>query len=226
MSDHDGPWRLKTLLPSEAAARLAACPLLLVPVGGTAVQSAALPLGTDTLLVERIADDVSSRRGLVRAPALEYGVHDRGRALFGGAALRRKTLHRVINEVIDSWETGGGVRHFVLLTALASEAHFEALSTVRVESATVTTVDIFALDFASRLASWGPEERLGELVTSLMLYLFPTLVRPDALGDAPTASVEIFSGGAARAAPETGRVVYDFMLERILHLVDAVLAGR
>jgi hypothetical protein len=40
------------------------------------------------------------------------------------------------------------------------------------------------------------------------------------------ASVEIFTEGAAHASPETGRTVYEFMLERILHVVDAVLAGR
>jgi creatinine amidohydrolase len=226
MTDHAGPWRLKNLLPSEAASRLRACPMMLIPVGGTAVQSPSLPLGTDTLLVERIADDVSTQRGLVRAPALEYGVHERRRALFGGVALRRKTLHRVINEVIDSWETGGGVRHFVLLTALANEAHLEALSTVRVEEATVTTIDIFSLDFATRLKSWTQAERLGELVTSLMLYLYPTLVHAEAPDGTPVASVEIFTEGAAHASPETGRTVYEFMLERILHVVDAVLAGR
>ena len=53
----------------------------------------------------------------------------------GGAALRRRTLHRVMNELIESWEEGAGVREFVILTAQASDAHLEALSTIRTDEA-------------------------------------------------------------------------------------------
>ena len=53
----------------------------------------------------------------------------------GGASLRRRTLHRVMNELIESWEEGAGVREFVILTAQASEAHLEALSTIRTDRA-------------------------------------------------------------------------------------------
>ena len=223
MNDHGQAWRLKSLLPAEAMQRFAECPFLLVPVGGTALQSARLPLGTDTIIVEHLADDVSARRGIVRAPALEYGVHPTTRASEGGVALRRKTLHRVVNELIDSWETGGGVRHFVLLTALANEAHLEALSTVRTEEAEVHTVDIFGLDFEQRLRSTTPGARLGELVTSLMMHIAPALVGPMASGPA-TESVEMFGEGAVFASPRTGQAVYDFMLDRILHLVDRAIA--
>jgi creatinine amidohydrolase/Fe(II)-dependent formamide hydrolase-like protein len=223
MSDQGRAWRLKSLLPAEAMRHLAGRPFLLVPVGGTALQSERLPLGTDTIIVEHLADDVSARRRIVRAPALEYGVHPTSRASRGGVALRRKTLHRVVNELIDSWETGGGVRHFLLLTALANEAHLEALSTIRTEDAEVYTVDVFGLDFGHLLRSTTPAARLGELVTSLMLHIAPALVGPMADGPA-TESAELFGEGAAVASPATGEAVYQFLLERVLHLVDRTLA--
>jgi creatinine amidohydrolase/Fe(II)-dependent formamide hydrolase-like protein len=223
MSDQGRTWRLKSLLPAEAMRHFAERPFLLVPVGGTSLQSERLPLGTDTIIVEHLADDVSARRRLVRAPALEYGVHPTARASRGGVALRRKTLHRVVNELIDSWETGGGVRHFVVLTALANEAHLEALSTIRTEDAEVYTVDIFGLDFGHLLRSTTPDTRLGELVTSLMLHIAPALVGPVTSGPA-NASLELFGEGAALASPATGEAAYQFLLERILHLVDRALA--
>ncbi|MCU0620152.1 MAG: creatininase family protein [Gemmatimonadales bacterium] len=222
MSDHGRPWRLKTLLPGEAAARLAERPFLILPVGGLAALGPDLPLGTDTIIVEHLADDISARRGIVRAPALEYGVHPVDRARDGGAALRRKTLHRVVNELIDSWETRGGVRHILLLTALGTEAQLEALGTVRAEHAEVVAVDVLALELGDRLRSGPPADRMAELVTSLMLHLFPALT---AAHEAPPAESLGLSGDRL-ANPQTGRRVYDYILERLLHLVDGVLAGR
>lgn len=222
MSDHDGPWRLKTLLPAQAAARLAVRPFLVVPVGGLAEIGDSLPLGTDTIIVERLADDVSASRGILRAPALEYGVHPPDRARHGGAALRRKTLHRVVNELIDSWETRGGVRQILLLTALGAEAHLEALGTVRAEHAEVVAVDVLGLDFGPRLLSVSDGDRMAELVTGLMLHLAPELIGRHA---APHGTAVDLSGDQL-ATPEGGRRVYDYIVERLLHLVDGVLAGR
>src|SRR3954466_15791149 len=98
-----------------------------------------------------------------RPPPVEYGVHATTRPYPGGAALRRRTLHRVMNELIESWEEGAGVREFVVLTAQASEAHLEALSTIRTDSATVQVIDIFSLDFGNLLEQPGAPIQGGEL---------------------------------------------------------------
>src|SRR6185437_13740551 len=92
-------------------------------------------------------------------------VRDRLRThpLPGGAALRRKTLHRVMNELIEAWEEGAGVREFVILTAQANDAHLEALSTIRTGTATVVLLDVFGLDFGSLLSSPEPLAHGGEL---------------------------------------------------------------
>ncbi|MBW8840194.1 MAG: creatininase family protein, partial [Gemmatimonadetes bacterium] len=133
-------------------------------------------------MVERLANDFSSAFGILLAPTIEYGVHAPA-AFPGGAALRRRTLHRVMNELIESWEEGAGVREFVVLTAQASEAHLEALSTIRTDSATVQVIDIFSLDFGNLLEQPGAPIQGGELDTSLLLYLAPELVRMDLARD-------------------------------------------
>ena len=144
-----------------------------MPVGTTEQHGPHLPLGCDTIIVERLADDLSAEFGILRAPTVEYGVHAPTHAFPGGASLRRRTLHRVMNELIESWEEGAGVREFVILTAQASEAHLEALSTIRTDEATVQVIDVFSLDFGPLLERPGAPIQGGELDTSLLLYLAP-----------------------------------------------------
>jgi creatinine amidohydrolase len=176
---------------------------LLVPVGTTEQHGPHLPLGCDTMIVERLADDLSMASGIPRAPAIEYGVQPPTHPLPGGAALRRKTLHRVMNELIEAWEEGAGVREFVILTAQANDAHLEALSTIRTGVASVVLLDVFGLDFDSLLTSPEPLAHGGELDTSLLLYLAPELVTGELLTTASFASAT------------KGEGLYKFILDRL-----------
>ncbi len=191
------------MTPVAVRDRLRARAALLVPVGTTEQHGPHLPLGCDSIIVERLADDLSAQSGIPRAPAIEYGVQPPTHPLPGGAALRRKTLHRVMNELIESWEEGAGVREFMILTAQANDAHLEALSTIRTAAASVVVVDVFALDFGDRLAAPTPKLAGGELDTSLLLFLAPDLV---AAGLIPT---------GLSASATKGEALYRFILERL-----------
>jgi len=205
---------------------------LFVPVGTTEQHGPHLPLGCDTIIVERLSDDLSAASTVLRAPTVEFGVHAISRPFPGGAALRHRTLHRVMNELIESWEEGAGVREFMILTAQASEAHLEALSTIRTEQARVQVVDVFGLDFGPLLDQPGGPIHGGELDTSLLLYLAPELVRMDlALDFALTPKMlSRYRPGHSRRLPEgspgsvgypslasaqKGEVLYKFILDRI-----------
>ncbi|HEX7335567.1 MAG TPA: creatininase family protein [Gemmatimonadales bacterium] len=218
------------MTPVSVGERLRERPTLIVPVGTTEQHGPHLPLGCDTIIVERLADDMSARFGVPRAPTVEYGVHAATRPFPGGAALRRRTLHRVMNELIESWEAGAGVREFLILTAQSSEAHLEALSTIRTDGGTVQVLDIFSLDFGSLLERPAPIQG-GELDTSLMLYLAPHLVRMDLAQDfeltpdmaryRPGHSRHLPSGSPGSvgfpslASAQKGERLYTFILERV-----------
>lgn len=161
-------------------------PRLIVPVGTCEQHGPHLPLGCDTLIVERLADDLSAGCGILRAPTVEYGVNTvTPRPFPGNAAVRRKTLHRWMNDLIGSWEESG-VREFVILTAHGHDPHQEALSTLRTRRARISTVDIFALDFTGELQDVDGPVHGGELDTSLLLYVAPDLVTMDVAKDFPT----------------------------------------
>lgn len=226
------PWRIKEMTPVAIGELLLKRRALIVPVGTTEQHGPHLPLGCDTIIVERLSDDLSAASTVLRAPTVEFGVHAISRPFPGGAALRHRTLHRVMNELIESWEEGAGVREFMILTAQASEAHLEALSTIRTEQATVQVVDVFGLDFGPLLEQPGGPIHGGELDTSLLLYLAPELVRMDlALDFALTPKMlSRYRPGHSRRLPEgspgsvgypslasaqKGEVLYKFILDRI-----------
>src|SRR5438309_102137 len=88
---------------SRVRAALAHDPRLLVPVGTCEQHGPHLPLGCDTIIVERLADDLSARFGILRAPTVEYGVNTATKVPYpGNAAVRRKTLHRWLNDLVGA----------------------------------------------------------------------------------------------------------------------------
>jgi creatinine amidohydrolase len=177
------PRRIKELWPAQVAATIAADPRLIIPVGTCEQHGPHLPLGVDTLIVEHLADDLSAEFGILRAPTLEYGVNvDTERGFAGNASLRKKTLHRMLNDLLDTWEMTG-VKEFILLTAHEHDPHQEALATVITTAARVRVVDIFAVDFSDLLEGQGEPMHGDEVDTSLMLFLVPNLVRMDLAED-------------------------------------------
>jgi len=197
------------MFPEEVERCLARRPALIVPVGSTEQHGAHLPLGIDTILVQRLADDLSARFGVLCAPAIEYAANrNPHRPLPGSAPLGRKTLHRLMNELVEAWEIGSGIREFILVTAEGHEAHQEALSTLLIKEARVQVVDIFSLDFGALLTRPGLPAHGGELDTSLLLHIAPELVRMEAAVDSASATPSL-------ASAEKGAQLYSFILDRI-----------
>lgn len=199
------------MTPDEVRVRLAVRPLVIIPAGTTEQHGPVLPLGCDTVIVERLADDLAAAVGGVCAPTVEYGVHAAGPCCPGEAALRRRTLHRMMNELIESWEVGAGAREFLILTAQAEDAHQEALSTIRADGASVLTVDVLGLDFGAMAGAPGRARAPGALETALLLHLAPGLVRREGSARDPAASDE--------AGAREGALFYRFMLDRLRALV-------
>src|SRR5579884_1538716 len=109
--------------PDEVRFALERDARLLVPVGTCEQHGPHLPFGSDTIIVERLADDLSAEFEILRAPTVEYGVNTATPRPFpGNAAVRRKTLHRWMNDLLASWEEAG-VDAFIVLTAPGHAPH-------------------------------------------------------------------------------------------------------
>lgn len=161
---------------SDVEAHLRRDRRLLVPVGVCDQYGPHLPIGSGTVVAEAIAADLSRDFGVLRAPTLPFGVNlPTTRPFAGTAGIQEKTLHRLLNDALASWEDHG-FDEFILLTAHDHDPHVEALASVSGTRARVRVIEILGIDFSEFLDGRGGPQHGGEVLTSLMLYLRPDKV--------------------------------------------------
>ena len=225
------PRRIKLMRPGEIARVVERDPRLIIPVGTCEQHGPHLPLGSDTMIVDRLSCDLSAEFDVLLAPTVEYGVNVQTEKGFpGNGSLRKKTLHRLLNDLLDTWEATG-VREFILLTAHEHDPHLEALSTVITSGARVRVVDIFGVDFSDLLEGQSEPMHGDEVDTSLMLYIAPELVDMSQAQDYMMSRDELrryrrgwlkvpraSPGSIGRprlATPEKGRAIYERIYKKI-----------
>lgn len=158
-------------------------PRMIFPIGALVQHGGHLPLGTNTFIAQAVARAVSDQNGILRVPAFPYGVRGPEAEDFSGSAgLQRKTLHRVLNELLAEWEDHG-VQEFILLTAHRYEPHLDALLMALTSSARTTVINLYSLEVGDLLEGSPLAEHGGELETSLMLFLAPERVRMEQARD-------------------------------------------
>lgn len=229
-------YALDELTWPEAGRVLSRDPRVLLPVGALEQHGPHLPLGTNTFLAEAVARTVSARMRLLRAPTFPYGVTAGERGSHAGTAtLRRKTLHRAINELLASWEDHG-VSEIVLITAHRYERHLDALLMALTSRSRTTVIDLHAVDVGDLLEGTPELEHGGELETSLMLHLAPDRVRREEIADHPPSMREARTyiqqrmptappdsrgvlGFPSLATPEKGRAVFERWVGAVMDLL-------
>ena len=205
-----GPTRLDELTSGEIAGWFRRDPRLLLPVGSCTQHGPHLPVGTDNQITESLARAVCSRTGILLAPLLPFGVASRKDLdLAGTAGLERKTLHRVLNELVESWERQG-LEEITLLTGNGNVRHIQAMAMVLSKAVRVRSVDTRAID-VSRFLDSGVTDHAGEFDTSLMLHLAPHLVR----------RAPVHDDGPSTATEQKGLLIYEFLVDCIVDRLDA-----
>ncbi|MEQ9399812.1 MAG: creatininase family protein [Longimicrobiales bacterium] len=175
-------YALDELTWPEIRSHLDGAPRLMMAVGALEQHGPHLPLGANVLVAHRVVEEVSQRLGILRAPTFSYGVTASRGPRAGSAGLRRKTLHRAVNELVAQWEDQG-VEEFILVTAHRYEPHLEALLMVLSTESRTTVYDLFQIDVADLLEGDPELEHAGEMETSLLLHLAPDRVRASKMED-------------------------------------------
>jgi len=179
--------------------------LLMLPMGATEQHGPHLPIGMDTLLVEKICEAASARTGVPMMSALRFTVSQGHTPKWPGTfSLRHGTFISVIRE-LAAWAVATGWKRLLLVNS-----HFGNDAPARV------AVDQIRLEYMGRLQiGLANVFKTGEGVwdtytddaddlhancaeTSLMLHLYPELVRIDRL---ETSDDEDRTGGKVFSYP-------------------------
>jgi creatinine amidohydrolase len=221
----DLPW-------TEVAGHLRHDRRLILPVGACDQSGPHLPVGAGTCVAESLAHDLSQEFGVLRAPTFHYGVNLPGEEGYAGtAALRAKTLHRALNELLVAWNAQG-FDEFVCITANAHGPHAEAIATLRAPAGRVRVIEALSVDLSALVEGGGGPEHGGEVLTSLLMHLRPACVYADQARDFtmdPDAARKFVSGRLRRIPPgssgavgqpslasaEKGRAIYEHILQKI-----------
>lgn len=167
----------------DVAAHLAHDPRLILPIGALDQHGAHLPLGSNVLISRKIALDLSREFRVLRAPTFYYGTNPpAGERYAGTASIKNKTLQIALNELLTGWEESG-VGEFVLITAHRYEPHIEAIATLLPRRARVRVVQVWDTNITDLLDEQNAPLHADEAETSVMLFLYPELVRMDRAHD-------------------------------------------
>ena len=167
----------------DATARLNA---VIIPVGATEQHGPHLPLAVDTLLGGAVALGVSALTGVPVVPTLCYGVSASHGDFAGTISLRPETMIGLVQDVIDSLYARG-MRQFILLNGHIWNSGVLDVSAEKLRTRHADA-RVRALGYVTMYP--GPEVdghvRFGRALmhanffeTSVMLYLYPHLVRMD-----------------------------------------------
>lgn len=189
---------------------------LILPLGSCEQHGRWLPLSTDMIVAEKLADRVSQETGVALAPQVVYGVNlPCDRFMYGTAGLTLDTLRSVVRDLTDDWSRQG-FRRFYLMTAHGCTmgnfgfAHHQALKEAARPLLTQGDSEVYLifpywLDISDLLEKQVNAQHAGEVETSLIMYLTPDLVKADRIKDAPEAheevSFEVFPEGVQRDFP-------------------------
>jgi creatinine amidohydrolase len=214
--------------------------MAILPVGATEQHSAHLPLATDTIIVEAVAQGVAKKLDAYCLPALPFSISHMHRGCRGTVWLRNQTITAVIRDIATSL-LHEGFSQFVLINGHGGNFIL------------VPIVQDLNLDFPQLLTmtldSWTPVAGRGifahpdplmhadEFETSCMLHLRADAVRRNKLRDNPEQidrellryfpigklAARTHAGHPTRARAEDGRRAVDCMIEEAARSIETTI---
>lgn len=180
--------KLEELTWKEVAAYLKTDQRLIVPIGTCEQHGPHLPLNTDTLVADKLAEYLSEETGILVGPTLNYGINlpcDRGYA--GTCSTTKELLSGFLGSILAWWKEQG-FEQFFLLSAHGDPHHIGALEAI--DPGTVKVLELYDYDMTAVLEKQQGAKHACEAETSVMMHLYPKTVRRAAIQDFETPIVE------------------------------------
>jgi creatinine amidohydrolase len=216
--------------------------VILLPVGSVEPHGTHLPLGTDTIIAEALANAVSTRTGWPVLPTIQYGFIYGLRDFPGSVSIQEDLLQSLILGIGKElkrykFKMLAVVNCHIPNSAAVTHALFKALTKDDIPGVNLTFPgyeEAYSKYCKSKL--WRPGIfHADELETSIMLYLRPDLVRmenakknypkpPETFGFYPHSWKEFSDisviGDPTLASKKKGELLFNFFVEKIIALLS------
>ena len=234
---------LDELSTKEAAQASKEGTVVIFPVGSVEEHGDHLPLCTDSIQPEYIAQEVAKKTGCLIAPPFRYGICNATRNFPGTITIKFETLYSIAHDILSEL-IRNGFNRIIILSGHAGNSHMVALrlaaqeivikSDEAGEKEKVRIMVLSDFDFAQELTPEYANENdghAGTLETSRMMAIKPDLVnanRKASVWQMPRFEVvahpELYfpsgvNGDPTSASAEKGQKINKYIVEQMEKLV-------
>ncbi len=226
--------------------------IVIIPIGSVEQHGKHLPLGTDTMVAVALAEEASSRTGVVVAPPLWYGWSPHHMVLPGTVSIRPEVLEELLYDVISSLSEHG-FKHFILINGhRIVNVPWMQLASARAKEDLEVEVYIFDPAYASKEFRFGEIGHAEEIETSHMMIIRPELVKKEKIVDSgrkehffyyvdPSSPRDTLcylpsrkhmeklaketggvSGSPSKASYEKGKEYHEYLVEKLVKLIEHI----
>ena len=170
--------------------------LAIIPVGSVEQHGFHLPLGTDSMVAIRVADDAAQRTNSIVTPPLWFGWSPHHLALPGSISIRPQILTELLFDVLSSLANHGFDRFVIVNGHRIVNIPWIQISAEKAQRELDVTVAIFDPAYMSKeivdQIGFGKVGHAEEIETSHMLHIMPHLVHMDKVKDSPTPEKKLY----------------------------------
>ncbi len=219
------------LTSTEFAEAMKGNPIVILPIGGTEAHGPHLPLSTDSLQPEAVADAVAERVNGLVAPPLRYAFHSSTRNMPGTITLGFDTTIAVVYDILRSL-VDNGARKLVVISGHAGSSHMIALrqacTYIVGECPEVRLMLLTDYDLAKKYPVDQQGDGHGGMVeTARILDIAPRLVKMTSrsgryvshgfmiVPDPESSMPDGFVGEPSKASAELGRQINSYIIDEL-----------
>lgn len=209
---------------------------VILPIGSTEQHGPHLPLGTDSLIAQRLSEALAAELKTDLLPVIKYGVSFEHADFPGTISIQPETLLKKVREICQSLNN-----HYQRVIII--NTHGGNTATLRnLKDKKIIFIDLF--DLLKEILTDMRDTEIGgvchacEIETSLMLYLEPNLVRREEITDEivkyvpqldPQSEKQITDkwktidyshsgviGDPRKATPEKGEKIFKTLIQQII----------
>jgi creatinine amidohydrolase len=170
--------------------------LAVVPVGSVEQHGFHLPLGTDSMVAIRLAEDAAQRTNAIVTSPLWFGWSPHHMALPGSISIRPQILAELLFDVLSSLANHGFDRFVIVNGHRIVNIPWIQISAEKAQRELGVMVTIYDPAYMSKeivdQIGFGQVGHAEEIETSHMLHIMPHLVRMDKAKDSPPLEKKLY----------------------------------